>query len=157
MATKTTTPAKQTLKDSGHEDLALSGAELKAAQKEGAKQDATDAAAESHRFLTDGNLPGEPTNMRWHGYDEIQPWAFYLDGSLDAIKDAVKDGGIPDNKLYGLLALERNGQNRTDYVKYMIDQLDLKKDADKDTDLATVIPGGGPSYTNDTTNVSDLK
>lgn len=152
----TKNPAEQNLQDNAPEGMALSDAELKAARKEGAKQDVQDNAADTHRFLTDGNLPGTPIDTRWIGHDESQQYAFWLDRPIDDIVKAHKDGGIPDNKLYGLLALERNGQNRTEYVKKMIDALDLKKDVDKDTDLASVLPGGGPSYTNDVTNVSDL-
>jgi hypothetical protein len=156
MATKTTNTAEANLKDNAPEGMALSDSELAAARKDGSKQDATEVAKETHRFLTDGNLPGTPPNTRWLGSDEILPWAFYLDGSLDAIKEAVKAGGIPDNKLYGLLALERNGQNRTDYVSYMVDQLGLKKDLEEGQSLAAALPGGGPDYTNDTTSLSKL-
>lgn len=128
--------------------MQLSDKEVAAAQSDGAKQAVADNAAATYTAQTDGSLPGDVDGaMRWHGSDESQPWAFYLDGSLDAIKDAYKAGSIPDNKLYGLLALERNGQNRTDYVKYMMKTLGLK---------AEELPGGGPSYTNDTTNVTAL-
>ena len=151
-------PAEENLKNGNAADgIALSDSELADARKEGSKQDVADNAKDVHHALTDGNLPGEPADTRWFGSDESQPWAFYLDGSLDAIKKAVDAGGIPDNKLYGLLALERNGKNRTDYVAFMVDHLKLKDDVEDGTELAAVLPGGGPSYTNDTTNISDLK
>lgn len=119
--------------------------EAAAAKKQGSIDAITDAA----KVAPDVDVLANPEaeQNRWHGSDESQPWAFYLDGSLDNIKAAYKAGGIPDNKLYGLLALERNGQNRTDYVKYMMKTLGLK---------GGELPGGGPAYTNDTTNVTSL-
>lgn len=149
MATKN--PAKQGIKDNAPEGMALSDSELKAARKEGAKEDAKEIAKDTHRFMTDGNLPGEPTNLKYHGHEETQQWAYLLDGSLDAFKDRLKakdDSRIPDNKAYGLLALERNGKNRTEWVKALMDHLDL--DADE-------LPGGGPDHTNDTTQLSKLR
>jgi len=56
--------------------------------------------------------------------------------------------GVTNGAVYGLLALERNGQNRTDYVKAAIKRLKLTKD--------DPLPGGGPGYTNDVHPVSDL-
>lgn len=151
MAT-TKNPAEANLKDNAPEGLALSDAELATARKEGAKQDVQDSAAETHRFLTDGNLPGAMPERQYHGWEESQPWAHNLDLPLDAFEDVVSakagnDGSIPDEKVYGILALERNGRNRTPYVKAMMKRLKLK---------AHELPGGGPSYTNDLTNISDL-
>ena len=107
-------------------------------------------AKDTHHFLTDGSLPGNADTLKYHGFDEIQPWAHNLDVSEDELKKrltAKDDQRIPDNKAYGLLALERNGRNRTGYVKMLKDHLDL--DADE-------LPGGGPGHTNDTTNITKL-
>ena len=132
----------------------MSDAELKAARKEGAKQDVADNAAETHRFLTDGNLPGEPPKAQYPGSDESQPYAHLLDLGEKAFVERVKanpkkDGqAMTDTMVHGLLALERNGKNRTPYVKVMMDRL---PDVDADN-----LPGGGPDYTNDVSNISDL-
>jgi hypothetical protein len=143
-------PAEANLDQNAPEGLQLSDAEMAKARKEGANEDVKDAAKDSHRSLTDGVLPGEiPDQNRFHGWEESQQWAHNLDLGVDAFVEAVtgKDSQIPDEKVYGLLALERNGQNRTPYVKAMMKRLKVKADE---------LPGGGPSYTNDVTNITDL-
>ncbi len=151
MATTNKNPAEENLKDNAPEGLALSDSELAAARKEGAKEDAKEIAKDVHRSLTDGVLPGEPPSHQYHGWEETQQWAHNLDLGIEAFEDKVsksnKEDPIPDEKVYGLLALERNGQNRTPYVKAMMKRLKLKADE---------LPGGGPSYTNDVTNITDL-
>jgi hypothetical protein len=130
--------------------LGLTEAEQQAARKEGAKQDVKDAAAESHRFLTDGQNLGEPPARQWTGHDDIMQYAPTLDLSIDAFKERIadkSDAQLPEEKIYGLLALERNGRNRTPYVKSMMTRLKLKADE---------LPGGGPAFTNDVTNITDL-
>jgi len=154
----TKNPAEQNLKENAPDGLALSDGELKAARKEGAKEDAKDIAKDVHRSLTDGNLPGEQPSTQYLNADESQPWAHNLDLGVEAFEKLVSttpgkedrnknEGSIPDEKVYGLLALERNGKNRTPYVKAMMKRLKLKADE---------LPGGGPSYTNDVTNITDL-
>lgn len=156
MATKN--PAEQNLDGNAADGLKLSDSEIASARKEGAKEDVKEAAKDTHRALTDGNLPGEPPARQFLGHEESQPWAHHLDLGVYAFENliAVKPGkedrnkgeqSIPDEKVYGLLALERNGQNRTPYVKAMMKRLKLKADE---------LPGGGPSYTNDVTNITDL-
>lgn len=149
MATKN--PAEQNLDGNAADGLKLSDAEIAAARKDGAKEDVKDAAKDVHRALTDGNLPGEPPARSWHGSDEIQPWAYILDLGVDAFEEKVaksnKTDPVPDEKVYGLLALERNGLNRTPYVKAAMKRLGLK---------AGELPGGGPAYTNDLTSITDL-
>lgn len=156
MATKN--PAEQNLDSNAPDGIKLSDAELAAARKDGAKEDVKDAAKDTHRALTDGNLPGDPPKHPFHGHEESQQWAHNLDLGVEAFEDliAVNPGkedrnkgeqSIPDEKVYGLLALERNGKNRTPYVKAMMKRLKLKADE---------LPGGGPSYTNDVTNITDL-
>lgn len=144
--------AEANLKDNAPDGMMLSDSELAAARKEGAKEDVQENAKEVHHALTDGNLPGEPPRRMYHGHDEIQAYAFHLDAPVAEFEKRVstkadKADAIPDEKVYGLLALERNGQNRTPYVKAMMKRLDLKADE---------LPGGGPSYTNDVSNITDL-
>lgn len=134
------------------EGLALTDAELVEARKEGAKEDAKEAAKDTHRFLTDGSNPGAADDNRWHGSDEIMPFAPVLDLGLSDFEQRVAakntdDGALPEEKLYGLLKLERNGQNRTPYVKALMKRLKLK---------AEDLPPGSKSYTNDMTNITDL-
>lgn len=144
-------PAEQNLEGNAPEGIKLSDGEIKTARKEGAKEDVKEISKDTHRALTDGVLPGEPPARQWLGSDEIQPWAHNLELGVDAFEKKVatsnKEDPIPDEKVYGLLGLERNGQNRTPYVKAMMKRLKLKGDE---------LPGGGPAYTNDLTSISDL-
>lgn len=115
---------------------------------------ATDLAKEAVKQeaqLSTGNEADEIDVNKWQGADEINGWEHYLELSPDALKDAInKKDGIPENKVAGLLILERNGQNRTTYVKLLKDRLGIK-------DITKELPqAGGPGYTNDTTNLSDL-
>jgi hypothetical protein len=128
----------------------LTEEETQEAQKEGLKQAVVDKTKIANAMFDD--LPGAPPAVQYHGSEEIQQWAYLLDLGVDAFEkrvsvDAGTDGSIPDEKVYGLLALERNGQNRTPYVKAMMKRLGLKSNE---------LPGGGPGYTNDLTSISDL-
>lgn len=130
--------------------LGLTEAELAAARKEGAKEDAKDAAKDSHRFLTDGQNLGEPPARQWIGHDDIMQYAPALDLPPEEFEKRIaanSDQALPEEKVYGLLALERNGRNRTPYVKALMKRLKLKADE---------LPGGGPAYTNDMTSITDL-
>lgn len=132
------------------EGMNLSAAEEKAARKEGAKEDLKEAAKDTHRFLTDGNLPGEPSTDQYLGSDESQQYAYLLEYSPQDFEKLVNgklDFKPTDTQVHGLLALERNGQNRTPYVKAAMKKLGLK---------AEELPGGGPGYTNDLTAITDL-
>lgn len=148
----TKNPVEANLKDNAPDGIALSDAEMKAARKDGAKEDVKEAAKGTHRALTDGVNPGEAPSQQWHGSDEIQLYAHNLELGVAAFEDLINEkkaekGAIPEEKVYGLLALERNGQNRTPYVKVMMKRLGLKADE---------LPGGGPGYTNDITNITEL-
>ncbi len=115
---------------------------------------ATDLAKDAVRSeakLSTGNESEDVEVNRWQGSDEINGWEHYLDLGPDALKDAVdKKDGIPEEKVAGLLILERNGKNRTEYVKLLKRRLGIK-------DITKELPqAGGPGYTNDTTNLSDL-
>jgi hypothetical protein len=130
--------------------LGLTEAELATARKEGAKEDAKEAAKDSHRYLTDGQNLGEPVGRQWTGHDEIMQFAPALDLSVEDFEKRIaknSDTPLPEEKIYGLLALERNGRNRTPYVKAAMKRLGLKADE---------LPGGGPAYTNDLTSITDL-
>jgi len=130
----------------------LTEAEIAAAQKEGAKEDIKEAAKESHRFLTDGNLANVDGGQRqWPGSDEVMQYAGLLDLSADDLAeriDAKADRPIPEEKVAGLLALERAGQNRTDHVKLLCARLGVKSPYE--------VTNAGPGYTNDTTPVTAI-
>lgn len=137
------------LQDNAPEGVSLTADEQVEARKEGAKEAAKEAGKAAYKYLTDGNLPGDPPGKQWIGHDDIMLYADYLDLGVDEFEDfaADKDSGVPEEKLYGLLALERNGKNRTPYVKALMKRLKLKADE---------LPGGGPDYTNDVTNITKL-
>lgn len=69
---------------------------------------------------------------------------------LKAAIDPKKDGALSEEVIAKLLILERNGKNRTDFVKLMMDRLKIK-------DIRKELPqAGGPDYTNDVSAVSSL-
>lgn len=108
-------------------------------------------AVKSEAKLSTGNESETETVNRWHGAEEINGWEHYLELSPDGLKDAVdKKDGIPEEKVAGLLILERNGKNRTEYVKLLMKRLGIK-------DIVKELPqAGGPGYTHDATNLSEL-
>jgi hypothetical protein len=118
---------------------------------EAAREAAKEAVLEEIHEDTGTTSDAEPVEQ-YHGSDEIMQWAYVVELPLAAFVKAIedkKDHPIPDNKIAGLYKLERNGQNRTPYVKALRDRLGLKKGED--------VPGaGGPDYTNDITQVSAL-
>lgn len=133
--------------------VSVSAGEIQKARKEGALQAERDAGADSYKFATDGNLasPPEDEPRTFPGYDEIQMYAPLLALGVDEFEatiDPKAEPTVPDNKVYGLLALERNGQNRTPYVQACMKRLKLK---------VSELPGGGPGYTNDVRPLSELK
>lgn len=131
----------------------ISDAKISKAREEGARDAEKEAGKAAYKYATDGNLPGEePRGRQFIGYDantnQIAP---LLGLGVDEFTAAIaEDAPVPlaEETVYGLLALERNGQNRTDYVKACIARLGLTKD--------DPLPGGGPGYTNDIHPVSDL-
>lgn len=140
----------------GAENAGLASPSVSAVEKarnEGVTEAIKENAKDAYNYATDGQLPGEPPARQWHGHDEIMQYEHMLGLGVDEFtaaisKDGPKNGApIPEEKVYGLLALERNGQNRTDYVRAMMTRLGLKSNE---------LPGGGPGYTNDTTNISAL-
>lgn len=122
-------------------------------QAEVAKELAKDALEQEARTSTGTEGEIDPAATRWIGSDEIQQFAYLVEenASLDALKKAIdKEDGIPENKVAGLLILERNGQNRTEFVRAMVKRLGIK-------DLKSELPqAGGPDYTIDTTSLSAL-
>jgi hypothetical protein len=132
------------------EGLTVTTSEAKKARHEGALETVKEDAKNARRALTDGAQPGEPATTPYLGHDESQLYAHNLDLGIDAFEDLINgkaDWKPSDTQIYGLLNLERNGRNRTPYVKVMMKKLKLKADE---------LPGGGPGYTNDLTSITDL-
>lgn len=126
----------------------VSNAEIESAKKDGVLEAAKESAKSAYRYATDGNPRGEVVGDQYPGHDDVNLLAPLLGLGVEQFKDEIaKDGPVPEEKVYGLLALERNGQNRTDFVKAMMSRLGLKADE---------LPGGGPGYTNDTTAITQL-
>jgi hypothetical protein len=140
------TPETDALADSGLPSLTES--EKKAAQKEGLREAAKDAAKESAKYLANTDHAEVEPN-RYLGKDEIMQHAHIIDLGIDEFKKAVGKGGdLPENKVAGLLELERSGKNRTDYVRALCDRLGVKSPYE--------VTSAGPDYTNDITPVTKL-
>jgi len=70
---------------------------------------------------------------------------------VDAFEDRVAEKSkdpLDENIIKGLLALERNGQNRTPYVQALCKRLKVKSPYE--------VTDGGPGFTNDVTAVTAL-
>ncbi len=135
-----------------HNPDAPSSDEIKAAAKEGI----LDAVREGQTTQTIDQVPVDVTGDTYIGKDEIMPWAHIVDYSLNVLKDALKidaDPAIPDNKVAGLLGLERGGKNRTDFVKAYMDRLKI---ANPKLKSPYDVTDAGPPYTNDVSNVTEL-
>lgn len=138
--------------DNAPDGLVVTDSEAKTARHDGALETVKEDAKNARRALTDGAQPGEPAVTPYLGSDETNLIAFHLERGVDDFEKLIagkaKDAPeLSDTQIYGLLTLERNGQNRTPYVKAMMKKLGLKADE---------LPGGGPSYTNDLTSITDL-
>lgn len=132
-------------------DAKVSQKELDSARKDGVLEAAREDAKASYKFLTDGALPGESDGQRFLGKDEIMPFAPIIDLGLDAFKERISekaDSPLPDDKVAGLLELERSGKNRTDYVKALCSRLGV--------DSPYEVTTAGPGYTNDVQPVTEL-
>jgi hypothetical protein len=127
----------------------LSAAEVDAARKEGAKEDLKEVAKEQHRFLTDGNLVSTTDARQFTGMDDIMQYAGLLDLGADDFAQRIENGGpVPEEKVAGLLSLERAGRNRTPYVRAMMKRLKV--------DHPGEVTNAGPGYTNDVRPISEL-
>lgn len=129
----------------------VSQAEIEKAKKEGALESEKEAAKDSYRYATDGNLPSPASGPQYPGSDDIMQWEPLLGLGVEEFKARVAEGAdnpVPEEKVAGLLKLERAGQNRTDYVKALMARLKI--------DSPYEVTDAGPDYTNDATPVSKL-
>ncbi len=136
--------------------IEVSKAELEGAKKEGAldavKEGAKRAVAVDTGTTADPDDAGKAEEMRVSADFNSTFAAPLLDLPLDALVKRMTNDKVPDpidfETSKGLLALERSGRNRTDYVKALCGRLGVKSPFE--------VTSAGPAYTNDTTNVTAL-
>ena len=127
----------------------LSDSEREEAEKEGVKE-AIKKSAET-AFLTRSETEGETVGDRWPGKSEIMQFVDVLDLEVEEFKKVISgkaDRQIAEDKVAGLLGVERSGKNRTEYVKAMMARLGVKS--------VYEVTNAGPSFTNDVTPTSAL-
>jgi hypothetical protein len=128
---------------------APTGGALAKAQQEGVTEAVKESAKDTYKALTDGALPGAPPARQFTGMDNIMQYAGLLDLDLDAFRERIENGGpVPEEKVAGLLSLERAGKNRTPYVKELMKRLNVKHPHE--------VTHAGPAYTNDVHPITDL-
>jgi hypothetical protein len=134
-------------------DATPTEAEIAKATKEGV----LDRVAEAANLQDDPAVKGDPPEGdRYIGKSEIMQYAHYVDFDLEGLKAALDpkaDNAIADNKVAGLLGLERGGKNRTDFVKAYMDRLRI---ANPKLKSPYEVTDAGPPYTNDVTQVTKL-
>lgn len=149
MTDKNSTPEQEAAEAAGLPNV--SKAELDKAKRDGILDAAKEQAKDSFKYLTDGNLPSPASGPSYPGSDDIMQWEPLLRLGVDDFKARIadaKDNPVPEEKVAGLLKLERAGQNRTDYVKALVARLGIKSPYE--------VTDAGPDYTNDMTPVSKL-
>lgn len=131
----------------------LSKAEVEKAKHDGAVEYIKDGVAGTMASDTgttgDADAAAEAQAKRVRADLNTTPLEPLLNLGLDAFKDTVSedaDKPIDEDSIRGLLALERNGRNRTDYVRALMKRLDVKSPYE--------VTHGGPGYTNDVSNVT---
>lgn len=134
---------------------APSEAEIAKAKAEGAIEDIKETAKDQHRALTDGNLANDTGARQWHGKDDIMQFEPLLGLGVEEFTARIADKPdekvgppVPEEKVAGLLELERSGQNRTDYVQAMCKRLNVKSPYE--------VTNAGPGHTNDVTAVTKI-
>lgn len=130
---------------------APSTADVQKARNEGVTEAIKENAKDAYNYATDGQLPGEPPARQFTGSDDIMQYAGLLSLSAADLASRVAPNAVapvPEEKVAGLLALERAGQNRTDYVQLLCKRLGVKSPYE--------VTSAGPPHTNDTTNITAL-
>lgn len=130
----------------------LSEADIAKARRDGAIEAEKEAAKASYTYATDGNLPGEEgSGARWPGKSEVMQFAHLINLGVEEFEAAVADDADPliaEDKVAGLLELERSGQNRTPYVQALMKRLGV--------DSPYEVTAAGPGFTNDVRPVTQL-
>ena len=129
----------------------ISDAEREAAKKEGV----IDAVKQTSNTQDLDRLDGEedPKANRFPNATGTNQIEGLTDLGLNALKELIdpkKDGPLDETVIANILVLERNGKNRTDFVKLLMDRLNIN-------DIRKELPqAGGPDYTNDVSNITEL-
>jgi len=137
---------------------ALTEKEIADAKKEGLKAAVADAYHNVNLLQNEQDAGETKPDMR-PGIVDVNKLEPLLRLSPDNFKLALseKDADLKkagyakpfsEEDAKGLLALERAGQNRTDYVKVLMDRLKIDSPYD--------VTDAGPPYTNDQTSVTKL-
>lgn len=149
MTDKTNTAEQEAAEAAGLPNV--SKAELDKAKKDGMLDAAKEQAKDNFKFLTDGNLPSPASGPQYPGSSDIMQYEPLIRLGIEDFKARIAEKAevpVPEEKVAGLLALERAGQNRTDYVKALMSRLGIKSPYE--------VTDAGPDYTNDTTPVTKL-
>lgn len=134
----------------------LSKAEIQEAQKDGALDYIKDGSKLA--MATDTGTTGDLDAAAKAESKRVSPSlnttfiAQLLDLSVDELKkrltNSKAEGFIDFENAKGLLALERAGKNRTEYVRLLMEVIGVKSPYE--------VTNSGPSYTNDQTSLSKL-
>lgn len=130
---------------------APTSAQLASAQQEGVAEAIKENAKDTYNYLTDGALPGAEPGRQFFGKSDIMQYAGLIDLGIEEFTARVAekaDDVVPEEKVAGLLELERSGQNRTLYVQAMMKRLKIKSPYE--------VTSAGPDYTNDVQPVTKL-
>lgn len=128
---------------------APSAAQIAKAQAEGIADALKEDAKNTYRYLTDGANPGADPGRQFFGKSDIMQFAGLIDLGIEDFEARVAesaDDPVPEEKVAGLLELERSGQNRTPYVQAMMKRLKVKSPYE--------VTAAGPGYTNDVNPVT---
>lgn len=142
-----------TTKKNTQTDGVPSEAEIAEAQKEGVLDRIRESATTQDIDRPDGELIDGPRFFNTFGTNQIE---HLTDLGIDALEKAIdpkSDNPLDENVVANLLALERNGKNRTDFVKLLMKRLGIKDYEQLNKDIPWA---GGPDYTNDVSAVSKL-
>lgn len=134
----------------------LSSSEIAGAQKEGAldyvKEGGKRAMAADTGTASDADKSAEQQAKQVPADFQSTFIAPLLDLSVEELEDRLTNdkaaSPIPNEHARGLLALERSGRNRTDWVKMLCKVIGVKS--------PTEVTTAGPAYTNDTTSITAL-
>lgn len=129
----------------------LSDTEKAEAEKEGVKAALAQSAQTNFATRSATESPDSSAADKWPGRHEIMQWASVVDLGLEAFEAAVSadaENTIPEDKVAGLLELERSGKNRTQYVAALCKRLGVKSPYE--------VTNAGPGHTNDVTSVTQI-